>query len=141
MSPAAAIARTTAQQVELVLEHRLAQWRRDGRRRALRRCEDLAEVLGALGAAPAPRDAAVLCRAARAAARDLDHLVAGRRGWTARRACRDPLAPVDLERVVEQLDTAIRASHAGSPAAQQRALELLTVLVASVEAMAAAGGR
>jgi hypothetical protein len=140
MSPAAVIARTTAQQVELVLGHRAAQWRRDGRRRALRRCEQLAELLCALSAAPAPRDPAVLCRATRAVTRDLDQLVAGRRRQVAS-GRRDILSPVDLERVVEQLDVALRAGHAGDPAGRQRALELLSAVVAGVEAITAAGGR
>jgi hypothetical protein len=132
----AAIARTTTEQVWHVLQLRAAQGRRQVHRRALRRCEDLTELLGALSVRQSRDEAARLRSAARLAARDLHRLVAGGGPLPApRRRGQRPLTPSALDVLVEHLDAALSAAHAGDRAARRHALDLVATVAAGVEAL------
>jgi hypothetical protein len=132
----AVLARTTTEQVWHVLQLRAAQGRRQAHRRAMRRCEDLTELLGALTAPQGRHEAARLCSAARIAARDLHRLVAGHDPRPAPRRRGQPLlTPHELDVLVEHLDAALSAAHAGHRAAHRRALDLVAAVAAGVEAL------
>jgi hypothetical protein len=132
----AVIARTTAEQVRHVRELRVARARQHAHRRALRRCEDLAELLGALSAPQGPRRAARLRAAARVAARDLHRTVAGHRpGHLLPRRGDRRLTTLELDGLVEQLDAALCAAHAGRRGAHRRVLHLAATVAAGVEAL------
>jgi hypothetical protein len=132
----AVIAHTTTAQVRHVLQLRAAQGRRQAHRRALRRCEDLAELLCALTVPQSRHDAARLRSAARIAARDLHRLVAGDGPLPAPRRRGQPLlSPYALDVLVEHLDAALSAAHAGDRAAHRRALDLVATVAAGVEAL------
>jgi hypothetical protein len=133
MTPA--YAPVIAEQARIRHDDQAALQRRDGLRRARRRCEDLTELLGALDARQSPVVAAQL----RAAARDLYGLVAGPHPPPALRQRRQELTTA-LPDLVEQLDEALYDVRSGFHGSQRVALDLAAVVVAGVEALTSAGG-
>jgi hypothetical protein len=141
MTPA--FAPVIAEQARIRHDDLAALQRRDGLRRARRRCEDLTELLGALDARQSPAVTAQL----RAAARDLYGLVAGpqllplrqRRRQAGSRASRQEITTA-LPDLVEQLDEALYDVRSGFRGSRRVALDLAAVVVAGVEALTSAGG-
>jgi hypothetical protein len=138
-----AFAPVIAEQTRIRHDHQAAQERRAALRRAQRRCEDLTELLGALGARQSPDDVAALRATARTTACDLHRLVAlgagpGPQPPPTLRQRRQSLTTA-VDDLVEQLAEAISDVRAGFRASQ-RALALAAVVAAGVEALTSAGG-
>jgi hypothetical protein len=134
-------ARVVAEQTGIRHHHQATHQRRRTLRRAQQHCEDLTELLGRLGAAGSTTQNAEAATAARAAARDLYHLVAGPVPLPAAHPPRrEPLTPVALDQVVEQLDEVLNDLRAGFRDADRHALRLVTVVAAGIEALTSPTG-
>jgi hypothetical protein len=132
-----------AEQDRIRRDHRAAQERRLVRRRARRRCEDLAELLGQMALRPRdPDQTADLLRRSLVAAREIEGLVTGARGARPRPWQPQEITPQTLsclEQIVDELDSAIRdaplVAEAGDAEARRLAAELATTLAGGVEGL------
>jgi hypothetical protein len=138
-----------AEQDRIRRDHRAAQECRLARRRARRRCEDLAELLGRMALRPRdPDQTADLLRRSLVAVREIEGLVTGACGARPRPWQPQEITPQTLnclEQIVEQLDGAIRdaprGDEAGDAEARRLAAELATTLAGGIEGLVATQAR